>query len=106
LHAAGSMVASGIDAVCSKPRLRGVLHAHACWAVLAAGLILIAEAPCKRSMLAAAVYVAAAFFQFAISGLYHTGNWAPSTHKLLMRCEQQQQTHCPINSSLAPAKTA
>jgi predicted membrane channel-forming protein YqfA (hemolysin III family) len=54
--------------------------------VLAAGLILIAEAPCKRSMLAAAVYVAAAFFQFAISGLYHTGNWAPSTHKLLMRC--------------------
>jgi hypothetical protein len=55
-------------------------------------------------MLAAAVYVAAAFFQFAISGLYHTGNWAPSTHKLLMRCEQQQQTQYPARFSPGTCK--
>ncbi|KAF6261375.1 channel protein, hemolysin III family [Scenedesmus sp. NREL 46B-D3] len=100
LHAASNMVASGIDAVCSKPRLRGVLHAHACWAVLAAGLILIAEATCKRSRLAAAVYIAAAFFQFAISGLYHTGKWAPSTHKLLRRLD-----HSAIYSLIAATYT-
>lgn len=69
----------------TKPRLRGVLHSYACVAILSAGLILIIEAQGWRSTIAAAIYVAAAFLQFGISGIYHTGNWAPNTQKLLKR---------------------
>ncbi|KAF8065561.1 SLY1 [Scenedesmus sp. PABB004] len=84
----------------AKPRMRGVLHQYACAAVLSAGLILIAEAPGPKATLAASVYVLAASFQFGVSAVYHTGNWPPNVHKLLMRLD-----HSAIYSLIAATYT-
>lgn len=67
-----------------KPRMRGVLHFYACVPALAAGLVLVLAAPSGRARAAAAVYGATLVGLFAVSGLYHRVDWAP-TARLWMR---------------------
>ena len=44
-----------------KTALRGVSHAYACFAALAAGIMLVLSAPHKREKVACAIYVGARF---------------------------------------------
>ena len=56
------------------PRLRGVLHAGACPAAAAGGILLVAFAPAQQARLAAAVYGVACVTLFGVSAAYH---WSP-----------------------------
>lgn len=89
-----------LESKVTKPKLRGVLHQYAAAAVLSAGAILIIESPTPRATWASIIYVAAAALQFVVSAVYHTGNWQPSTHKLLMRLD-----HSAIYSLIAATYT-
>jgi hemolysin III len=71
----------------AQPRLRGVSHAYAFWAALAAaiGLIVFAQTPSAR--VAATVYGAGLCALFAGSGLYHRWPWHPRWRPLLQRID-------------------
>jgi len=70
-----------------KPRLRGWLHAVAAPIALAAGLVLIAEAPTARAQVAAGIFAATAVMLFTVSAIYHLGTWSPRTRMLLRRLD-------------------
>jgi hemolysin III len=70
-----------------KPRLRGVLHLHASYVALVAGIILVAAASSPRAALAAAVYGASLVTLFGVSALYHCPNWRPATRAWLRRLD-------------------
>ncbi|SFD46121.1 PAQR family membrane homeostasis protein TrhA [Streptomyces aidingensis] len=74
-----------IEAV--KPRLRGWLHAGAAPLVLAAGIVLIVLAPPGQATAAAAVYTGCGLALFAVSGVYHRGNWSPAVREVLRRID-------------------
>lgn len=70
-----------------KPHLRGWLHAGIFPIAVAAGIVLVALADGPRETVATAVYAASAALLFGISGLYHRGNWSPSTEVHLKRLD-------------------
>lgn len=85
---------SGVPALgaCARPEdlvpsWRGVLHAYAFWAALAAGSSLVALAPTAGARLAAAIYGAALCALFAVSGLYHRWRWDPRWRPILRRLD-------------------
>jgi hemolysin III len=69
------------------PMLRGVLHAWAFWAALAAAAALVALAPAGAPRLAAAVYGAGLCALFAGSALYHRWCRIPRLRPLLRRID-------------------
>lgn len=70
-----------------KPRLRGVLHLHAAYVALVAGIVLVALASSSRAALAAAVYSASLVTLFGVSALYHCPNWRPTPRAWLRRLD-------------------
>jgi len=70
-----------------KPRLRGVLHLHASYVALVAGIVLVALAHSSRAALAAAIYSASLVLLFGMSALYHCPNWRPTTRAWLKRLD-------------------
>ncbi|MGH2944861.1 MAG: PAQR family membrane homeostasis protein TrhA [Solirubrobacteraceae bacterium] len=69
------------------PLLRGVSHAVAFWAALAAAAMLVLLAPAGAPRLAAAVYGAGLCALFAGSALYHRWRWSPRLRPLLRRID-------------------
>ena len=71
----------------AQPRLRGVSHAYAFWAALAAAITFVALAATPSARVAAAVYGAGLCALFAGSGLYHRWPWHPRWRPLLRRID-------------------
>jgi hemolysin III len=69
------------------PLLRGVLHAYAFWAALAAGAVLAVLAPSATARLAALVYGLGLCALFAASATYHRWRWHPRWRPLLRRID-------------------
>jgi hemolysin III len=69
------------------PLLRGVSHAIAFWAALAAAATLVLLAPAGSPRVAAAVYGAGLCSLFAGSALYHRWRWSPRLRPLLRRID-------------------
>ena len=91
-----------------KPRLRGWLHAGMFPAVLVAGLALTALAHSARGRLACGIYVLTACLLFGVSALYHRGDWAPRTSRILRRLDHANifliiaGTYTPLTLLLLP----
>jgi len=71
----------------AQPLLRGVSHAYAFWAALAAAATFVALAATTPARVAAAVYGAGLCALFAGSGLYHRWPWNPRWRPLLQRID-------------------
>ena len=69
------------------PLLRGVSHAWAFWAALAAAVTLAVLAPAGSPRLAAVIYGSGLCALFAGSALYHRWRWNPSLRPLLRRID-------------------
>ena len=59
-----------------KPKLRGMLHAAITPLALAAGVVLIALSPTVKTRVGSAVFAGTALLLFAVSAIYHRGNWS------------------------------
>ncbi len=70
-----------------KPSLRGVSHQWAFFAALAAGVGLVATAPSRRALAAAAVYAVALAGMFGASALYHRIDWRPRVSLWMRRLD-------------------
>jgi hemolysin III len=70
-----------------KPVLRGVTHAYAFWAALAAAVVLTVLVPPGTPRLASVVYGAGLCGLFAASGAYHRWRWNPRWRPLLRRID-------------------
>jgi hemolysin III len=70
-----------------KPLLRGVTHAYAFWAALAAAIVLAALVPAGTPRVASIVYGAGLCALFAASGTYHRWRWNPRWRPLLRRID-------------------
>jgi len=73
-----------VDLPLSKPSLRGVSHQFAVFFALAAAVALVMSAPPGASSLAVSAFGISLVTLFAISALYHRGNWT-ETARLRMR---------------------
>jgi hemolysin III len=69
------------------PRLRGVSHACAFWAALAAAVVLAVLAPAGSPRLAAVIYGTGLCALFGGSALYHRWRWSPRLRPLLRRID-------------------
>jgi hemolysin III len=70
-----------------RPLLRGVTHAYAFWAALAAASVLTALAPSGAARVSAVVYGSGLCALFAASGTYHRWRWNPRWRPLLRRID-------------------
>ena len=59
-----------------KPRLRGWLHAGTSPLALAAGIVLISQAPTSAGVIGGVVFLTASVLLFGTSGLYHRFTWS------------------------------
>ena len=70
-----------------RPLLRGVTHAYAFWAALAAASVLTVLAPSGAARVSAVVYGSGLCALFAASGTYHRWRWNPRWRPLLRRID-------------------
>jgi hemolysin III len=70
-----------------RPLLRGVTHAYAFWAALAAASVLTVLAPSGAARVSALVYGSGLCALFAASGTYHRWRWNPRWRPLLRRID-------------------
>ncbi len=70
-----------------KPKLRGWLHAAVTPLALAAGVVLIALSPTLKTRVGSAVFAGTALLLFAVSAIYHRGNWSPRVWAILRRID-------------------
>jgi hemolysin III len=70
-----------------KPLLRGVTHAYAFFAALAAAIVLSVMVPAGTPRVASIVYGAGLCALFAASGTYHRWRWNPRWRPLLRRID-------------------
>jgi hemolysin III len=70
-----------------RPLLRGVSHAYAFWAALAATIVLAAAVAPGLPRLSAVVYGVGLCALFAASGTYHRWRWNPRWRPLLRRVD-------------------
>ena len=70
-----------------KPRLRGWLHLAAAPLALIAGLVLVLVSATTAARVGAGVFVGAAAVQYAVSGAYNIGTYAPRTALMLRRAD-------------------
>jgi hemolysin III len=70
-----------------RPLLRGVSHAYAFWAALAAAIVLTVLVAPGAPRVSAVVYGSGLCALFAASGLYHRWRWNPRWRPLLRRID-------------------
>lgn len=75
------------DLAHAKPVWRGWMHLVGFEISLVVGTLLVAHAHGGRQLFAAAIYATTVSGLFGTSALYHRGNWAPTTHRLLQRLD-------------------
>ena len=64
-----------------------MLHAAITPLALAAGVVLIALSPTLKTRVGSAVFAGTALMLFAVSAIYHRGNWSPRVWTLLRRVD-------------------
>jgi len=64
-----------------------MLHAAITPLALAAGVVLIALSPTLKTRVGSAVFAGTALLLFAVSAIYHRGNWSPRVWALLRRID-------------------
>jgi hemolysin III len=64
-----------------------MLHAVITPLALAAGVVLIALSPTLKTRVGSAVFAGTALLLFAVSAIYHRGNWSPRVWALLRRID-------------------
>jgi len=64
-----------------------MLHAAITPLALAAGVVLIALSPTLKTRVGSAVFAGTALMLFAVSAIYHRGNWSPRVWALLRRMD-------------------
>jgi hemolysin III len=64
-----------------------MLHAAITPLALAAGVVLIALSPTLKTRVGSAVFAGTALLLFAVSAIYHRGNWSPRVWTLLRRVD-------------------
>jgi hemolysin III len=70
-----------------KPKLRGWLHAAVAPLTLAAGVVLVVLSPTLKTRVGSAVFASTALLLFAVSAIYHRGNWSPKVWAILRRID-------------------
>ena len=70
-----------------KPRLRGVIHASMTLLVVAGGVALILMSHTWGVRLACVVYMVCALELFAMSAVFHLGNWRPNPRRVLRQID-------------------
>ncbi len=68
-----------------KPKLRGWLHAGTVPLALAAGIVLLVLSPTVTTRVGSAIFAGTALLLFAVSAVYHRGNWSPKMMAFLRR---------------------
>ena len=86
VEAAGAGGAAGAPAAV-VPRLRGLLHAGAFPAAVAAGVVLVVFAPTQPARIAAAVYGVTCMALFGVSAAYHRSPLGSRRRSLLARLD-------------------
>lgn len=84
----------------SRPRLRGVLHHYAFYGSLVAGVLLVAFAPSRRTVVAALVYGVSLSALLGVSALYHRVTWSAAARRWMGRLD-----HSMINVLIAGTYT-
>lgn len=70
-----------------KPKLRGWLHLGMTPLALAGGIVLVALSPTTLTRVGSGIFAATALLLFAVSAVYHRGNWSPRVHAVLKRLD-------------------
>ena len=70
-----------------KPRLRGVIHASMTLLVIAGGVALILMSHTWGVRLACVIYMVCALELFAMSAVFHLGNWRPNPRRVLRQID-------------------
>ena len=68
-----------------KPKLRGWLHAGTVPLALAAGIVLLALSPTVTTSVGSGIFAGTALLLFAVSAVYHRGDWSPKMMAFLRR---------------------
>ena len=68
-----------------KPKLRGWLHAGTVPLALAAGIVLLVLSPTVTTRVGSGIFAGTALLLFAVSAVYHRGNWSPPMMAFLRR---------------------
>lgn len=76
-----------LELAAKRPKLRGVSHQWACVVSLAAGAILVWQAPSSRATAVALVYAASMVGLFGVSALYHRVVWMPGPRRWMRRLD-------------------
>jgi hemolysin III len=71
----------------AKPRFRGVSHAYALVVAVVAGTGLVVAAPPGEGTVLAGIYSTTLVAMFAVSALYHRGNWSPAAAKRMLQLD-------------------
>uniref|UniRef100_UPI0039EDFE25 PAQR family membrane homeostasis protein TrhA n=1 Tax=Sinomonas sp. G460-2 TaxID=3393464 RepID=UPI0039EDFE25 len=99
------------DLLALKPSWRGWIHAVATPIALAAGIVLVTLAPGADRKIACAVYALTGLTLFAISAVYHRGNWSARVKAVLKRIDHTNimlviaGTYTPLAWVLLPRST-
>jgi len=78
---------STLEAVTTKPALRGVSHQGAFFVALAATTALVARAHRPEAARAAAIFGASLALLFGVSALYHRVDWRPEARRRMRRLD-------------------
>jgi hemolysin III len=84
-----------------KPRLRGVSHEAAAFAMLAVGPLMVVRARTPMAAVLTAVYVTTITAMLSVSALFHRINWTPAARRRMRRLD-----HSMIFFAIAGSYTA
>ena len=112
-HAAATAKDAAADVVSAlKPKLRGWLHAGIAPLALAYGIVVTILAPAGAPRLTVGVFALATVLLFAVSAVYHRGDWTRGVAAVLRRLDHANiflviaGTYTPLTALLLPPKTA
>lgn len=109
-HAASATAVSAVRAL--KPKLRGWFHAAIAPLALAYGVVVTALSPAGVTRATVAVFAAATVLLFAVSAVYHRGEWTNRVAAVLRRLDHANiflviaGTYTPLTALLLPPATA
>lgn len=95
-----------------KPKLRGWFHAGIAPLALAYGIVMTALAPAGTPRLTVGIFALATVLLFAVSAVYHRGNWTSRPAAALRRLDHANiflviaGTYTPLTALLLPRSTA
>lgn len=96
----------------TKPLLRGWIHTVMAPLALIGGIIIVIAAPTAADKISCAIFTVAGVLLFGNSGIYHRGEWSPTTNAVLRRLDHANiflviaGTYTPLAVMLLPTSQA